>query len=249
MLMFLLILIFPCFLFAQSKITVDQDANIDVGESADLCAEDKLINGSLTGMGTWCDGTLPVLLSYFSGVTVKNNVSLQWKTEMELNNSGFKVERMDMKENLWKEAGFVNGSGTTNEQKIYSFEDKNLFTGIYKYRLKQIDYNGGFEYYELQAEMIVSTPKNFHLSQNYPNPSNPKSKIGYELPLDMKVMLIIYDIAGKEVDILVNNNQFGGYHSVEFDGTDLSSGIYFYRLIAEGNGQKFTAAIRLVLVK
>jgi hypothetical protein len=238
---------------SQSDITIDAGATIDVSTGADLCAGTKHVNGTATGAGTWCNGPLPVLLGYFNAAAVKNNVKLIWQTVWEMNNSGFRVERLGAKgniwENAWKEIGFVAGSGTINVPRIYFFEDSKLASGEYKYRLKQVDYNGNFEYYPLYNEVIINAPNAFNISQNYPNPSNPKSKIDYDLPLDMKVILKVYDIAGKEIIILTNEVQTAGYHIVEFDGTNFASGVYFYRIDAEGGGQKFTKTLKMVIVK
>lgn len=136
-----------------------------------------------------------------------------------------------------------------NENQHYSFNDNKLNTAVYKYRLKQIDYNGSFEYFNLQNEVTVGKPGEFKVSQNYPNPSNPKSKIDYEIPFTAKVSIKVYDILGKEVQTVVNELKDAGYYSADFDGTNLASGIYFYRIIAEGEGQSFTKTMKMILVK
>ena len=64
-------------------------------------------------------------------------------------------------------SGFVNGHGTISEQMNYSFTDKNLITGKYKYRLKQVDYNRNYEYFELAEEVSIGIPDKYELSQNY----------------------------------------------------------------------------------
>jgi hypothetical protein len=178
----------------------------------------------------------------------KNNVQLLWRTETELNNSGFKIERMSFRDNLWIETGFVNGSGTTTEPKDYSFEDKKLQTGRYKYRLKQIDFNGGYEFFQLENDVMVERPAVFSLSQNYPNPSNPKSKIDYEIPVDGKVTIRVFDILGREVIKLVEEPKEAGYHTVEFDGSSLASGVYFYRILTEGT-ERYSKTLKMILVK
>ena len=95
----------------------------------------------------------------------------------------------------------------------------------------------------------TTTPKEYSLSQNYPNPFNPTTTINYDLPKDGNVKLIIYDILGREVSKLVNNEfKVAGRYSVVFDGSSLSSGIYFYR-IEVNNGKDFMKVKRMVLVK
>lgn len=193
-------------------------------------------------------GALPVTISYFNSRTDKRNVTLLWGTSNEINNSGFEIERYDANKNgaaVWGKISFINGNGTTSEPHDYSFTDSRLASGNYKYRLKQIDYNGSFEYHNLNSDVVIGTPGSYNISQNYPNPSNPKSKIDYEIPASGKVVLQIYDVTGQQVTTLVDKIQDAGYYTAEFDGTSLASGIYFYRLTS----QNFSMVKKMVLVK
>ncbi len=238
-------------LYAQSNITYDPGSLIDIGTGADVCADAIIINGTYSGGGTICQGPLPVLLSSFTFSVTKNNAVLSWITEAELNNSGFDIERRTTQSGTadWRKLAFVPGQGTSNTPKSYLFEDKKLQTGSYKYRLKQIDYNGNYEYFELESDVVIARPSTFSLSQNYPNPSNPKSKIDYEIPVDGKVTIRLYDILGKEAVSIVNESKLAGYYSAEFDGTNLASGVYFYRIMVEGGSQKFSKTLKMILVK
>jgi len=193
------------------------------------------------------EAALPVELASFSSNANKNDVTLNWITSNEINNYGFEIERKEntLTASEWKYAGFVKGSGTTNETKNYSFVDRNLQSGKYKYRLKQIDYNGNFQYFELNGLVEIGTPQKYYLSQNYPNPFNPVTKIDYELPYDGKIVLKIYDITGREISALVNDYKQAGYHSVEFNASTLASGVYFYRITAND----FTSVKRMVLIR
>lgn len=85
----------------------------------------------------------------------------------------------------------------------------------------------------------------YDLSQNYPNPFNPSTKINYALPTDGQVSIKIFDMSGKEVMSLVNEVKTAGYYSVNFNASNLSSGIYFYSLSAAD----FTATKKMMLVK
>ena len=91
----------------------------------------------------------------------------------------------------------------------------------------------------------IVIPKEFKLSQNYPNPFNPTTKIDYQLPKSAKVVIKVYDILGKLVRELVNENKEAGYYTVTFDGTNYASGVYFYRI----NAGDFNAVKKMVLVK
>jgi len=195
--------------------------------------------GTLTAkslyFGTYT-GTLPVELSSFVSVINKNNVTLNWSTSKEINNSGFEIERKNSDENSnWSKIAFVNGNGNTNDNKIYSYKDVGLNTGKYNFRLKQIDFNGNFEYFNLQNEVTVGVPSQFELNQNYPNPFNPVTKINFSIPSDSKVKLDVYDISGKLVATLINNEiKTANYYSIEFNGANYSSGTYFYTLQSGG---------------
>ncbi|HQY51458.1 MAG TPA: T9SS type A sorting domain-containing protein [Ignavibacteria bacterium] len=175
---------------------------------------------------------LPVELSSFTSSVSSNDVKLNWSTSEEINNSGFDIERSS--NGTWTKIGNVNGNGSTNEIKNYSYTDKNVSSGTYNYRLKQIDYNGSFEYYNLSNEVIVGVPDKFSISQNYPNPFNPSTKIDFQLPTDGNVKLSVFDNSGKQVEVLSDGFKSAGYYSINFNATNLSSGIYFYKI--EFNG-------------
>ncbi len=189
------------------------------------------------------DSSLPVELLNFSSDVTRNSVKLIWSTGFELNNKGFSVERKSAGE--YKEISFVNGLGSSNNTHSYSFQDANLQTGNYSYRLKQVDLNGNYKYYELANEVVVGTPKQFSLSQNFPNPFNPVTNISFELPLNLFVELKVFDIMGREVSSIVNQQLTAGYYQFKFDATGFSSGTYFYRIKADN----FTSMKKMIVVK
>ncbi len=187
---------------------------------------------------------LPVELSSFTASVNNRDVTLNWTTASELNNAGFELERKITNGN-WSGIGFIPGNGTTNSVSDYSFSDKGLATGKYNYRLKQMDFNGNFEYFNLSSEVNIGVPDRFDLSHNYPNPFNPSTRINFALPNDGKVSLKIYDMTGKEVMTLVNEVKSAGYYSVSFNASSLSSGVYFYTISADN----FTATKEMMLIK
>ena len=191
---------------------------------------------------------LPVELTSFTASTEKNGVTLNWKTATETNNYGFEIQRSVVSSqqsgNVWSKIGFVEGNGTTNAPKSYSFTDKSA-NGKTSYRLKQIDRDGKFEYSQTVEMMVVNTPKSFALEQNYPNPFNPTTAIGYQLSANSFTTLKVYDAIGREVATLVNEVKDAGYYSAQFDGAKLSSGIYFAKLTSSGK----TQIRKLVLMK
>ncbi|MEI7485728.1 MAG: T9SS type A sorting domain-containing protein, partial [Ignavibacteriota bacterium] len=195
---------------------------------------------------------LPVTLSSFTSVVNTRNVKLNWVTASEINNAGFEIQRAAIRQQStdnWDKIGFVSGKGTTNSQTSYTFSDTKLNSGKYKYRLKQIDNNGNYEYHNLNGEVEVGVPAKYELSQNYPNPFNPATKIDFSIPTDSRVKLVVYDLTGREIKYLVNEIRTAGYYTAMFDASLLSSGIYFYRFIANANGKDFISTKKMILLK
>ncbi len=216
--------------------------NCPSGSATNFASGNLLSDDSQTSNTT----PLPVELSSFTSNVSRNEVTLNWTTSTETNNKGFEIERTKAATINWESVKFVNGAGSSNAPINYSFEDKNLTSAKYKYRLKQIDYNGNFKYYELSNEVEIGVPSKFELSQNYPNPFNPQTKINFSLPFDTKVMLKVFDLTGREVAALVNGDvKPAGYYSVEFNGTGFASGLYIYRIQTD----KETQSKKMVLVK
>jgi len=202
-----------------------------------------------TAVSTWggiYHGALPVEMVNFTSAIVRNNVKLSWTTAAETNNSGFEIERKSVENSSWKKVVFVEGSGTTHENRSYEFTDRGLNSGNYNYRIKQIDYNGNFEYFNLRNEVNIGVPMQYELSQNYPNPFNPATKINFSLPADARVTLAVYDISGRLISTLINNElRAASYHTVEFNASNLSSGTYFYSL----KTQNFSDTKKMVVIK
>jgi len=205
------------------------------------------VNNQYVVEGEWY--CLPVEMENFISKVSGNNVELIWTTATETNNQCFEIERSVSNSDEWKKIGTVQGCGTTTDPRDYKFKDRGVVTGQYTYRLKQIDFNGTENYHELSDDVIVGIPTAYSLSQNYPNPFNPATKINYELPNNGKVSILLYDISGREVAKLVNEVKTAGYYTVEFNGANLSSGTYFYRINAEGSGQNFVTTKKMVLLK
>jgi len=191
---------------------------------------------------------VPVELVTFTASVSQNNVTLLWQTATETNNSGFEIERRksnnELQQSEWQRLGFVEGNGTTTEENNYSFMDKEVEPGAFEYRLKQVDLDGSFEYSDVVSVDILA-PTEFSLSQNYPNPFNPITTIKYSIPLDGFVKLIVFNAIGEKVTTLVNEFRETGNYDVEFNATQLTSGIYFHTLIS-GN---FRETKKMILLK
>jgi hypothetical protein len=212
----------------QSTIT-EYDAGLPV----------KIVAQNQTGFGQFAfgtdDGTLPVDLIEFNATVDRNNVILNWTTAWELNNDRFEIfrKKLDDENTQWIKIGTIPGNGNTNEPVTYSFTDKNLTTGKYEYKLMQYDFNGmSTADWDLNPIVEIGIPHKFALEQNYPNPFNPITKIDFQIPVEGLVKLSVFDMAGREVATLVNEELTPGYYTYIFNGANFASGIYFYQMIS-----------------
>ncbi len=192
---------------------------------------------------------LPVELSSFNVLTEGSKILLKWETATEVNNYGFEVQRRDPPLRFpsregnfeWLKIGFVKGAGNSNNLKQYKYTDNSIIAGEeYLYRLKQIDNDGNYKFSrEVSASAIL--PGNCELFQNYPNPFNPVTIIKYNISEQSRVELKIYNILGKEIRSLVNEVQQAGSYSIEFNGSGLGSGVYFYRIAIYPQSGEFSS--------
>jgi hypothetical protein len=190
--------------------------------------------------------TVPVELSSLTAELTGNSIDIRWTTATEQNNKGFDLERRTDGE--WKKLVFIEGRGTISEETNYQYSDDfnyKSYKGLIEYRLKQIDFSGTYEYSKTVEVNVDFTPKEYVLYQNYPNPFNPSTKIKYALPQNSKVNLTIYNTIGEVVIVLVDEIQSEGFHEVDFNASELTNGIYFYRLVANDN----TMVKKMILLK
>ena len=149
---------------------------------------------------------VPVELSSFTADPNGNEAVLKWTTSTETNNNGFVVERIQLPEvgdqKKWARVGYVEGNGTTTEKHSYYFNDKDLQTGKYQYRLKQIDFDGSYEY-SITIVVQISSPVKFALEQNYPNPFNPSTLIKFSIIEKAEVTLSVYNSIGQKIRTLI----------------------------------------------
>ena len=207
-------------------------------------AKNKLDEPAIALIREWIIGleALPVELVRFEGVLDDGVVHLSWQTASETNNAGFAVERNARED--WIQVAFVNGQGTTESAYVYDYQDHVPFgvTGAVQYRLKQVDFDGAFEYSDV-VELEVNPPDHIILYENYPDPFNPQTTITYDLAIDGLVTLAVYDLQGRLVKQLVNQEQIAGSYEVVFEAGGLASGTYLYRLTAGGRTQSNTMVL------
>lgn len=186
---------------------------------------------------------IPVELLSFTASTFNNKVELSWITATEKNNRGFDIERStDGK--IFVSIGFIPGSGTSTETRNYTFVDRNPVNGISYYRLKQTDYDGTFEFTKVITAGSVQQFA-FELEQNYPNPFNPETEISFTLPQRGVAALRVYNLLGKEIEVLASGMYEAGKYTVTFNAGKLSSGVYIYKL-SYGEGKSIVRKMTLL---
>jgi len=183
------------------------------------------------------------------------HVMLTWKDNSS-NEDGFIVERRD---------GDTLSTGSftaidTVGQNITSYADTSTVQNTtYTYRIyayNQYTVSDFSDTTQITTPIIsgitkvAPIPKEFSLGQNYPNPFNPSTRIQFELPVEARVTITIYNTLGQEVTRLYNSVASAGVHEINFNASRLSSGIYFYRIVANGaNGKNFISTKRMLLLK
>lgn len=196
---------------------------------------------------------IPVELTSFVASASERDIFINWVTATELNNQGFDIQRK--LDGDWEKIAFVEGNGTTTEESAYSFVDKftyKSFKGIITYRLKQVDFDGTYEYSPEVEVDVDFTPKEYTLYQNYPNPFNPATTIKYSLPFDSKVRIVVYSILGEMLDVVVDEIKEAGYHDYNWNaGSHFASGVYLYSIEAQAvSGEKsYNSVKKMMLVK
>jgi hypothetical protein len=185
------------------------------------------------------------------GVTVtpeEDQITLRWETASEQDNDMFEIERRTSG-SIWRKVGSVPGAGTAGESHSYTYVDSHVTQStFYFYRLITVDISGTrVVVFESKTPVVLVPPVvvTYRLYANWPNPFNAMTSITYDLEEDGPVLLRVFDVLGREAAVLAHGSQQAGRHTVTFDGSSLSSGIYFYRLDAGG----FTDTKKMILMK
>ncbi len=206
---------------------------------------------TISSFSVWAvvDSTAPnvvpvELMSFAARTDAKDGVMLEWATASETNNYGFYIERSIDNENF-NQIGFVRGSGNSSKEISYSYIDADVYeVGTYYYRLRQVDFDGKFEYSSI-VSVNIKAPDKYALLQAYPNPFNPVTNIEFSLKENGYVRLLVYNTLGQVVQTLVDDDLNAGKHKVTFNAKNLASGVYIYKLDVNG----FTDTKKIVLVK
>ena len=197
----------------------------------DINTAEGFWEGTVVGAGN----TTELNLDDFSVVLVNGLNKVQWSTIQEYGVVGY---------NVYRDGQLLNDQiipAVNNDGSSYFYMDQNVHNAAYT--LTQVLGNGQ-ESELASVEFSSSVPTTPELSQNFPNPFNPETSIYFELPESGMVDLSVYSVSGELVATLAHSEMAAGSHNVVFDGSNLSSGIYFYSLTA-GN-QTITRKMTLI---
>lgn len=210
-----------------------------------------IINLIDTGFGdpkiggiTMLDGhsNLPVeFLSFQAKEAGKGAVNLSWETAMELNNAGFEIQYSSDAIN-YESAGFVEGVGTTDEVQAYNFQIDDLRQGTYTFRLKQIDYDGKFDY-SSRVEFTVNLDD---VSNIFPNPASSIAKVLIAVEDRQQVSVDVFNLAGQQISREFEGTlNAGADNQIEIKAASLTPGTYLVKI----TGETFSQTQKLLIVR
>ncbi len=244
------------------KLTASDGALGDqFGFSVSLSGEDRALvgafgdddNGSNSGSTYVSDLAvlLPVELTAFTAIADGATVLLRWETASEVNNAGFEIQHRRAVEPLpatflpWETLAFVEGSGTTAVPQSYRYRVEDLLPGRHRLRLKQLDFDGTFEY-SPEVELAIALPEAFLFTAAYPNPFNPQTQLSLMVKRAQHVTVSVYDLLGRQVAVLFAGEMASKQaRSLVFEASGLPSGTYVIQAV----GETFTAVRSIVLLK
>ena len=195
---------------------------------------------------------LPVELISFEATLDGTAAALTWKTASETNNAGFEIQHYASKGDThpdtplpWTVLAFVEGHGTTEVARHYQYRVEDLLAGRHIFRLKQIDFDGAFEY-SPEVEVTVEVPGHVQLSPAYPNPFNPRTQLTLAVAREQHVRIEIFDVQGRLVTRL-HDGLLAAHTTFRFvfDAEGWPSGMYVIRIA----GETFGATRAAVLLK
>jgi len=188
---------------------------------------------------------LPVELVHFNAIVKNETALLKWETASETQNAGFAIEQKEQGSDTWTKIGFREGAGTTNRPQTYDFQVENLTPGAYRFRLKQIDVSGVFEYSPIVGA-TVSLDGDFQLTEAYPNPSQERAHLKLTVQKGQRVEAVLYNTLGQAVERLYAGRvKANTPREIVVESSTLASGTY----VVSVTGQTFSATRKLTRVK
>ncbi|MEM6342752.1 MAG: hypothetical protein AAF927_02695 [Bacteroidota bacterium] len=204
---------------------VDIDPSMTIGESVETEALAVVPNTNISTRAQENTITMPVEYLFFEAETRDDRAFLIWATAVEQNNQGFEVQK-SVDGVSFENLGWVQGSGTTNNMQEYSFESDRLGSGSHVFRLKQIDFDGQFEYSKM-VEISIEAPETIGSLEFGPNPFSDEGTAVLRLSSDQALTIAMYDITGRKVaDIYKGKLRAGEPHNFPIKGSGLPAGYY-----------------------
>lgn len=186
---------------------------------------------------SWDNGALPVQWRSFTASHVSNGNQLRWSTTTEVNNNQFEVQRSS-NGRTFETIGVVKGKGNSQKVTNYSFMDESVTKGTVFYRLKQIDFDGKFEYSKTVSVTVAAATSG--ISQLAPNPFTTEMNITIKAAAAGTASVVVMDMVGK-IHHAFTSEVGSGAQTIKFETADMPDGIYFVR--ATINGETFTQKI------
>lgn len=188
------------------------------------------------------DGQVAVEMNSLKAIAYEDRVKLQWVTQSETENVGFYISRAVNKDGPFEciTTALIPGAGTTQTMQSYQYIDRNVVPGqTYYYKVVDVDLKGNVGEHGPVIATVPRLPERFELEQNFPNPFNPATSIGFKVPADGHVQVRVYNLMGRLVRTLVDAPLSTGRHQVVWDGTDeygvvMPTGTYLCVMEAEG---------------
>ncbi len=187
---------------------------------------------------------LPVELAPTFAATVDaGSVVLTWQTLSETNNAAFDVQRLV--DGAYRTIGTVEGAGTTTIRQAYAYRVEGLPPGRHQFRLRQVDFDGGFDY-SPEVSVLLAVDGAFYLSEVYPNPFNPEARFALTVPREQHVRVEVYDMLGRPVTVIYDGMLLPQEPQVfALQATDWAGGRYVLRV----TGTFFAASRLFTLLK
>jgi hypothetical protein len=200
--------------------------------------------GYIAGPDPECVNPLPIEMSFFEGSADGNRITLSWETVSETRNAGFAIEQATISSDF-EQVGFVDGAGTSLEPRSYSYTLDNLAPDAYRFRLRQIDFEGMVSYSQT-IEVLVEMPGRYFVTEAYPNPFNPQTSILLSVSKTQHVKAVVHDALGRALfNVLDTEVKANSPHNIRIDASGLPTGVYVVRFA----GEDFAITRQIILAK
>ena len=178
---------------------------------------------------------LSVEMTNFDVLTVDDNLTLFWATATEVNNFGFEIERASFGSTEWDVVGFVEGAGSTTSAQEYRFALSSMAAGRYRFRLRQLDFDGTATYSN-ELVVVIGSGESVTLSPAFPNPFTDSARFDVVLPRMQEAVITLLNPLGQTVKTVYSGYLSGlDRHRFEVDSNGLASGTYVLRVVSENH--------------